>query len=81
MSTDQKAGEKFYQEILKEYQSAKADAEQAVNQRACTFADSKKPEDHATYMVAKARLATWDQALYAFTRRGGDLRRLDFPKS
>ena len=80
MSTDQKAGAKFYQELLQEYQAARADAERGVNQCACSYADSKKPEDHAAYLVAKARFSTWDSALYSLTRRGGDLCRLDFPK-
>ena len=80
MSTEQKAGAKFYQELVQEYQSAKTGAERDMNQSACSYADSKKPEDHAAYLVAKARYSTWDSALYSITRRGGDICRLDLPK-
>jgi hypothetical protein len=70
------AGRALYDELLAQYTYLVNSADSEVSRAARDFSDSQKPEDRASYLAARARLTTAEQAKEILTRRGGDIVRL-----
>jgi hypothetical protein len=71
-----RAGEAFFQDLLRAYQSYRDGASHDMQAAALAYAESQNSEDLAKYQSAKLRNDTWVLALAELTRRSADVRGL-----